>query len=155
MPTKLNLPKTRIKEMPARYYKRILFLVIDLFILSFIVYNQFAGSLTGLERSLNITDYTHTFSPQTYYVIYSMTLLTWIYFSVFQRYFGQTPGMKLMGLRIKGNNSIFVSFARNLFAMPVSFIIILWVVEPIYTFIKKQSLMEKLTGSEMVEEITI
>ncbi len=143
----LKLPKPQVYEMSASLMKRLLSLVVDLYIVFIVVVSPFS-SLFPKEVK---------FSSGLVLLVFSISLLALCYFSFSELWAGQTIGMKLMGLHIVADTkfTLLKSILRNIFALPFFPFILLWVIEPLALLFGGKRIMERITGTRTVEFITM
>ncbi|RME52845.1 hypothetical protein D6783_03455 [Candidatus Woesearchaeota archaeon] len=145
----LNLPKREGIEVPARFWKRMLAFLLDLFFLRLFVlapfsslFEQRASTSLLMEESLPAPVMAGAFI---------VVLLVWLYFTMFQFVLKQTPGMMIAGLWVRGRVGLVKAAVRNLFILPVFPFFILWIVEPVHLLLKKVRWLEVVTETRTVE----
>ena len=111
------------------WYKRILALLLDILLFEFTIARPFVGtSLTNTNEVL----------------VAGVLLLPlfFVYLVGSQYLVRQTLGMMMFNYRVVGDDKLWRYVVRNLFVIPTIPCIVLWVVEPIYYFIKGDRLTE-------------
>jgi len=146
----LNLPKRKVYVKEARLSRRLLAFLADLLLLDFTVFAAF-GSV--LPAHPDIVAMFRGIAPVVYAVAVSMALLALGYFTLFEYALGQTPGMMLLGL-VAERVTLVKAFVRNAYLIPVFPFPVLWIIEPLYLFWRKQRFLEAITGTRTVELIT-
>jgi uncharacterized RDD family membrane protein YckC len=153
----LDLPKERFSLITARVEKRFLAFIIDFFILELFIYAPlikpfekfFSGGVSSIVSTLqNIPDgLILTF-------IASASVLSILYFSLFDYYLQGTPGKLLVGIRVS-KITLLTSFIRNLSAIlifPFNWLII---IDIYFLFKRKYRWLEKISGSYSYERVRI
>jgi len=77
------------------------------------------------------------------------------YFVLFEYLLGQTPGMMLLNTRAEGSSRLWAAVARNIFLIPVFPIVLLWIIEPLFILVRRQSVLEQLSGTKTIHERVI
>ena len=136
----LNLPKKRTFSNQAPIWKRVASFVIDLLILQFIVLGPFAGTL---QNKLTSGDFQSNYeflitNPEVINglsgLFFAIFIFIFAYFVIFEFKLKQTPGKILLNLYLKPVDKDKITFlkviVRNLAAIPVFPLSILWIVDP-------------------------
>lgn len=143
----LNLPKEKIIKAPANIIKRALAFVMDLIIISFIIY--------PLENVIkNIIPKTNSYkeaflllnNPQYIGILTTISILTAviaiIYFSILEFKLNQTIGKIIANIYVVSADKelrYWQCLVRNLFLLPFIPFILLWIIDPIYVIFNKEN----------------
>ena len=151
----LNLPKRRLFKRPARFWKRALAFLLDIFFVQFIIILPFQPIFKGIEgRSLNIllNAGSIVIPPSVFVAVFFIMLLVFLYFTLFEYFLRQTIGMTIFGLFVDGEIPFWKAVVRNLYLIPIaSIILILWPIELIHLGIYKTRALERITQTSTVE----
>lgn len=162
----LNLPKKRIIKTNASLWKRVLSFLLDFIIVRIIIMSPFSTVMLEKIPTMETFDayfqflqtnqeLLNSFAP----MLITMMFIVFAYFVIFEYRLQQTPGMMMMKLKIEPEKNTKLNFfkilIRNLFALPLGPLIILWIIEPLYLFISKRRLSEILTKTNTIEEIIV
>ena len=149
------------QSRPAAVWKRILAFILDLYLAV-----AMAGSLAllitpkaGADISSAIAHPELIATPTIIAAFFYLTLFIMIYHVFCEYIVGQTPGMLLFGLVIKNNNASLTgdltfmqALTRNLFLIPFfPWVILLWLIEPLFYVFQGERLLEYWTHTETVE----
>ncbi|MFH1400324.1 MAG: RDD family protein [Nanoarchaeota archaeon] len=153
----LDLPGQRTVSMVASVGKRFVSLLIDLAVLNLAVFAPFATTLEGmLTQSVTVNMAIMENPPLGLQVIIaSLILVALAYFTLFQFFFAQTIGMRLVRIRVEGKVSLWSAFVRSVFIVPLFPFYLLWVIDPILIIKDGRSLPERITGTRTVEKTVI
>jgi len=162
----LNLPQRHVFVGPARVWKRLLALLVDLSILDFFVFTFFSGAAEKMIG--NVTGFASTYrlltesSSKTNALVLMFSIIVFLmlaYFILLQYMTGQTVGCMLLELRIVSERTgtspnFWQCVLRNLYVIPVMPFIFLWVIDPLYFFYsgKNQRLSEFLSQTKVIEQ---
>ena len=135
----------------ASLTKRGLAFLLDLIILNWIVFAPFEGILTTSWRDSWQGWAMVSVPPEVYGVAVSVSILSLLYFALFESMLGQTVGMMVLGLYSEGNMTFWTSIIRNLFIVPFFPFFLLWIVEPLYLFFRGERWLERVTHTRTVE----
>lgn len=148
----LNLPKTRVMVARAPVWKRIFAFIIDLFIIDLLFFPQFRRFVITESWTLEQVMQGQVSLPAGFTMaVVAMGVLATLYFSLYQYYFAETLGMRLLGIRVGGERTFWRCLLRNAYALPFFPFTIFWVVEPVYLFWRKERLLEKWSKTTTVE----
>jgi len=150
----LKLPAERIYVRDASFLRRLAAFVADLLILDFAVFSVFFGSI--VFGSVSFSAVLHggfVLTPAAYAAAVTMAFLGLTYFSLFEYTLGQTPGMMLFSIRAV-NVTLWRSFVRNAYLVPVFPFPLLWVIEPLYLAFRRTRFLEILTRTRTIEQIS-
>ncbi|MBW3022648.1 RDD family protein [Candidatus Woesearchaeota archaeon] len=143
------------KEVPAPIFKRLFAFVIDILIVDLVLLWPFSRVLSALfENSISAEAMADLISGQPY-IIFSVTIIFFLYFVLFEYKTGQTIGKMLVNLYctpVAGEMRLWQAVVRNIFLIPAVPFIFLWVIDPIYILWRNQSLSEILTKTRTVEQ---
>ncbi len=165
--TDLNLPKKRKFLNIAPWWKRFAAFFIDFLIIQFVIFSPFTGILEEkISPSGNIMEDYRYFSENPEIVseltglVFAVFILIYAYFVAFEKLMGQTPGRMLFGLYLvpakkKDKITFWNILVRNLAIFPFFPFSILWVVDPLYMIVTGNRLSDNITGTRIVEEISI
>jgi len=84
-----------------------------------------------------------------------MGVVALLYFGLFEYLLGGTIGMRLFNLSVKGRRTLGRCLLRNIYAIPIFPLTLLWIVEPVYLFWRKERLLERWSGTSTVERVTV
>ncbi|MFH1642299.1 MAG: RDD family protein [Nanoarchaeota archaeon] len=142
---KLNLPKERIFTGPASLVKRSLAFIIDIILISFIIY-----PLENILRNIipNTASYKDAITvlnnPEYLTLITTVSILiaivAVIYFSFLEYRLGQTVGKILTNIFVISDTKelkYWQCLVRALFLLPFIPFILLWVIDPLYIIFTK------------------
>ena len=132
----------------ASMLKRSLALIIDILVINFTIAKPFQEILVSYMSNAT---FFQTIPDNIYLIIFQISVLSLLYFSLFQYYFQQTIGMMVLQIYVMPKASFIKCLIRNLFVLPFFPFSILWVLEPIYLNFKGIRWLEKVTGTMTVE----
>jgi len=142
--------------MIAGFWKRTLAFIFDIMVINLIIVWPFQGIF---NKYLSSTTFGSIISsgeqlPSSLYVIILIVfILAMLYFMFFEYYLGQSLGQLFFDIKITSKNNditLWQSFLRNCFILPIFPFYILWVAEPLYLAFYKERLTERLTGTSTV-----
>lgn len=139
----LNLPRQREFTQRAPLLRRFGALLIDILLLDLIVFASLSRLIVGVE--LHDTRLTA--------VAAVAGLLALAYFSLMEYLVGQSIGKMVLGLRTE-RVTLGKAFVRHIYFLPIAPFPLLLLVEPIYLLIKKQRLLEQLSGTNTVQVVS-
>ncbi|MFH1917388.1 MAG: RDD family protein [Nanoarchaeota archaeon] len=153
----LRLPKKRYVLSDAGLVRRLFAIIIDLLILDLVIFSPFAAFF---QKEFPGTFFENMgvlqgFSGSVAFVFGLISILALLYFTLFQYYFSQTYGMKIMKISVQGDVSFGRSLVRNLIVLPFFPFYLLWVIEPIAVVMKKSALLERVTGTRTIVRMEI
>jgi len=134
-----------VMARPARWWKRLLAMIVDIVVFNIIVAQPFRG-LVPTEISLSMS-----FSAQDYYVAFAAVMLFYLYVMASQYVTGQTVGMMLMRIRTEPEGRMWRFFVRNLYMLPVFPFVLLWIFDPLHMFMTGDRLTERWSGTRTIE----
>lgn len=91
-------------------------------------------------------------------IMFAFSLVAFFYFSFFEAYLGQTPGMMLFRLKVvseKGNLTLGRCMLRSLFVFPFFPFYLLWFLEPLFLLYRGKRLTEIFTNTKVIEAVPI
>ena len=153
----LNLPEEKFSIIPARLEKRALSLVIDFIILEVLMFSIiaepmkkfFSGNLSDMIQSFN------NINPGLILIFISgASLISILYFSLFDYYLNGTPGKTLLGIRVKSDN-LQSAVIRNISTIMIFPFNWLFIIDLYFLITKKYRYLEKLSNSYSYEIIKI
>lgn len=162
---RLNLPKQRIIQVEAVWWKRLLSFMIDFFIIQVIVFGPFspaiANSLPLSEDFMENYAYFQN-NPGIIEGLMSIFLVAFflvgVYFVIFEFKMKQTPGKMLFKLKVvpleKEELTFWKVLARNIAVVPIFPFSALWIVDPLYMIFTGSRLSDKFSRTKVVEEVT-
>lgn len=151
----------------ASLSKRILALILDLFIIYLIIarpfYRLILSSLGNIETAnysqiIEILNSNPEIVNNLTFIFFSISIIALIYFSYMEYKFSQTFGQMLLGLKIKSEKketNIWQYVLTNLFVFPFFPFIILWFLDPIYMFYKGKKYTEHIAKLKMEQVYVI
>ena len=162
----LKLPKKREFETNASLLRRVGAFVVDILVINIIILYPFKNIIYSLMPRGDLSSILYIAqSPEHMKVLYMVSLfsfvLTVLYFSILEFKLSQTIGKIMFNLEVKSLAGTELSFGqcfvRPLFMIPFSFLIVLWVVDPLFVFFnkEKQRLMEVLSKTKVVQKIRL
>jgi len=169
----LDIPGTKTFLGPATIWKRILALLLDLFIIDFFIISSFrdlisrvTGSSTAREIYRMVDD--NTPAIKTLIMAFSIIIiLALAYFTLLQYLLGQTLGQMMLDIYVvdsaqpdagtKEPPMLWQCILRNLFIIPVAPFIFIWAVDPLYMLFTRsdQRLTEWLSNTKVVERFIL
>lgn len=149
----LKLPKRRVVKTQASVSKRVLAFIFDVALFQLIILAPFNSIFLQMDTTIDF--FSQTIPGWFYAVAFMVSVLSLLYFSLFEYYLGYSVGMYLLKLRIKGDLSLKNCFLRNLYALSFFPFTLLWLIEPIYLFVKKERLLDKWTKTSVYEEVVV
>jgi len=145
----------KFKEVPAPIFKRLFAFVIDILIIDLVLLwpmnNVLSKIFSGKISSNSIAE---IISSQ-FYLIFCVTVIFILYFTLFEYKLGQTVGKMLVNLysvSMEGNMNSWQAIGRNLFLIPMVPFVFLWVADPLFIIWRNQSLSEFLTKTKTIEQ---
>jgi uncharacterized RDD family membrane protein YckC len=155
--------KSKTTNGQASVLKRIIAFLIDLIILNIIVLFPF-GSILGeiIDQASSFTDTLDLLSSSSSFqlsmIIGAISLVTVLYFAIFEKKLGQTPGKMFFKLYVIGEKKevkYWQLLARSMFLIPYFPFILLLFIDPIVMFFNKdgQRLSEILSKTKTVEKL--
>jgi uncharacterized RDD family membrane protein YckC len=141
----------------ASFWRRAFSVVLDLLFLNLVILWPFqdivlryfgSASLKGSGMLSEIS-----LPPKLYLVLFLISALMLLYFSFFDYYMGQTPGMMLMRIEtisVTGELNMFNAILRNCFVMPFFPFYIFWIIDPLYLAFYKERLLERMTNTKTI-----
>jgi uncharacterized RDD family membrane protein YckC len=149
----LPLPGTRVQKDSCGLSRRIIALVIDILILDIIAFAPFAStfvkSFPGSIKD-NLTLMRGSIPSNILFIFIFLSILAFIYFTLFQYYFSQTFGMRIVKIKVAGNITFLTSIARSALSLPFFPFYLFWIIEPIAIIYRKQGLIEQWTQTETI-----
>ncbi len=150
----MRLPRKRTFEIKAKFWKRTTAFITDIIIMELTILNPFKK----IFETMNLKEIMSQNQMPSNIITATITMgiIAMLYFSLTEYYLGATPGMQLLRIRIKNKkDTITKAMIRNIYTIPIFPITILWITEPIMIYFKNQRWLEKITGTETIEEITV
>ncbi len=158
-----KLPKQQTKQ--ASKFRRILAFILDLFIIDIFIISSFEPlirnimpqlSFETIKKILENPDSTSLANLST--ITLFIGVLSILYFALTEYHAKQTLGMKILRLKVESQNkdeeiAFWKCLVRNLYALPIFPLILLWIIEPIYFMITGIRLTEIITKTRTVEEL--
>jgi len=163
----LNLPKQRTFIGPALVWKRLLAFLADLLIINLVIFFPFKRIIQRAipEFSSYSEAYSFLSSNQSYtatltLVSLVMSIFAILYFALLEYKIQQTPGKMLFNISIISETkklSFWQFLVRSLFIIPVFPFVLLWIIDPLFTFFTKtnQRLSEILSKTRTVQSYII
>ncbi len=163
----LKLPKKRMMVNLAPAWKRAMSFFIDLFIIQFVIILPFGRVMTAkLPMSDNFSKNYEYFNSnsdiiQQLTIIFGLIFsLVFLYFVIFEYKFKQTPGKMFFNLYVepvdkKETLTLLKVIIRNIAAVPIFPLSLLWIIDPLYMFTSGRRLSDILSKTEVVEEINL
>lgn len=81
-----------------------------------------------------------------------ISILSFLYFTLFQYYFTQTLGMRILKIKVTGNITLFSSAVRSIMALPFFPFYLFWIIEPIHIAYRKIGFLEQITKTQTIIE---
>ena len=161
----MNFPNKKIIFAQASMLKRAAAFFIDLLIVNIIVLFPFDSVF---ENVIPNDSFSETFeflssnsdSASIKAVIISASIVTILYFVIFEKKLRQTPGKMLFKLYVSGQGKdlkYWQLFVRSMFLMPLFPFVLLWLIDPIVMLFTKenQRLSEILSRTKVVESYNV
>ena len=139
----------------ASVWRRVLALFIDVMLMDLLFFPQFSRFLK-IDQSLSWESLASQQASLPHGFVASMVamgIIALLYFTLYQHYLGQTLGMRLLGLRVAGDRSLWRCALRNAFALPFFPFTLFWIMDPLYLFWRKERLLERWSGTATVEMV--
>ena len=159
---KLNLPKMRVVEAQASFWKRTLAFLIDILIINAVILSPFRAAINSLlpepgSTSEMISFLTSTDLPASLYIIaFSISLLIYLYFVLMDFKIGQSVGKVVMKLSVKPKDlKLWQCLVRNLELIPFFPFAILMFLDPIFLIFKGYRLSEHLAKTATIEQVVV
>lgn len=160
----LKLPRQKRFIANASLVKRAIAFIVDIFIVNLIIISPFKSILSSLIPSASFSGLQDYFiqnpdiTSAIYFITIIITMLVILYFALFEYKLNQTPGKIMMNLQVHSlakDLRFWQCLVRSLFLIPFFPFMLLWVIDPIYTFFNKdnQRLTEKLSKTKVVETL--
>lgn len=159
-----KLPKQQTRQ--ASKFKRTIAFILDLFIIDIFIISTFQPLITSIMPNLTLETIKTIFENPDSAILADISTITFfigilslLYFSLTEYHAKQTLGMKIFRLKTESQNKdeqipFWKCVVRNLYALPVFPLILLWIIEPIYLFITGTRLTEIITKTQTVEELS-
>lgn len=174
---KLNLPQERRFLGPASVLKRIFAFIVDIMLINLIIASPFMKiiervvpkEVISYEWLVANSDITGTL----YLTLFFISILGLLYFTIFDCKLGQTIGKMIMNIYVVNTPqadpntgrkkkkldekdmhiNILNAMVRNLIVIPFFPFILLWILDPVYMLLNKNSqrLSEKISNTMTVE----
>lgn len=147
----LNLPKARIMARSARFSKRAVSFIIDIFVVYFFILfplAKFIPSSYSFSSALSIVQSLD--SGLVSIIVATASLVYLLYFSCSQYFVGKTIGMWVFGLQTIPM-TFYQAVLRNAFLIFIFPFSLLAIIDLIYLLRFKQRLLEKLTMTATLE----
>ena len=152
----------KVESVGVSYSRRAISLLLDLLVINLVIIYPFRGIFVKYFGKLTLAQSfsdTIILPTNVYLALFFISLLALLYFTFFDYYLGQTPGMmilKLKSISLRSEDQrigLWTAILRNCFILPFLPFYIFWVVEPIYLAFYKERLLEKITFTKTVNEI--
>lgn len=153
--------KAKPMVMDARALKRILALLIDIFVVGFVIMAPFRKlfqklvPLDGFSDTYAYLESNPAIAMKINIISLFAIFLLLLYFILQEYFIGQTLGKKLMKIYVtdiaEKKPKLWQCIVRNLAVIPIFPFIILWVVDPLYMFFKKQRLSDIIAKTKVIE----
>jgi len=142
-------------ESNASIFKRLFAFVIDILIVDLVLLWPFDKVLSSVfSGKISASSLAEIMSGK-YYLIFSVTLVFFLYFVLFEQRLGQTIGKMLVNIYSvskQGEMSTWQAIGKNLFLIPAIPFIFLWVIDPVLILFRNESLSEILTRTKTIEQ---
>ena len=145
----LKLPKQRVHIQDARITRRILAFLVDILVLDLFI----LGGYEAVVSSMSIQQAFSGMNVALTAAAVTIALIALTYFALFEWLLGQTPGMMMLSIETQGV-TLWKSFVRNLYFLPLFPFPLLWLLEPFHLIWKKTRLLELLTKTRTIERIS-
>jgi len=164
----LNLPKRDVYLGPASLIRRILAFVLDLLVIDVVIAGPFKGKLSSILPEAasfsdvqNVMQSSQLLIAQVSSIIFAISVLSLLYFSVMQTMLSQTVGMMILNIFVIKQDkkiappTLWQSIIRNIFVFPFFPFFVLWITEPLFLIFSrsKMRMLEVLSKTVTVEEI--
>lgn len=155
----LNLPKKRKIEVDAPLYARVLAFIIDLLILNSFILFPFQSVLVSMLPQENISQFLAdhpVIVDQLYYILFLMAIIILLYFSLMEYKLGQTLGDMIFKIIVvsqdkKKQLTFLQCVLSNLYVFPFFPFFMLWVMDPIRLYIKKETFSNHFSKRKVVQ----
>ncbi|MEM4755542.1 MAG: RDD family protein [Candidatus Woesearchaeota archaeon] len=140
--------------VPASYWRRLFALVVDIVLLDLFVYMQFSFMF---PKTLSFASFKDLAPDQMNMMMMGAMILTFftlLYFVYQEKTYGQTLGQRIAQISIQAPKEATWRhhLINNFFLIPFFPFLLLWIIEPIYMFVKKERLLETLSTLRTVQE---
>ena len=163
---KNTVPKKKPFLAQASIAKRFFAFAIDIFIVNWIILWPFTRIIDNLMPASSFTEALQfaeakiQFTGSLAGVIVSLSLVTILYFVIFEKKFGQSPGKMIFNLYVVSQEKELKNwqlFVRSVFLIYIFPFILMWIIDPIVMFFTKenQRLLEILSRTKVMEEYRI
>lgn len=153
----LNIPGDRLVVAEATVWKRFVAFLVDVLIIDLlllapfnVVYAQYDIDISSLLQGG-----ASSLPSGLLFAGFLAGIVFLLYFALLERHLRATIGMRLFGLRIQGGDGFWRCVARNLYALPIFPLQLLWVIEPVHLLLTKKRLLEQLTKTRTVELVVV
>ncbi|MBW2983279.1 RDD family protein [Candidatus Woesearchaeota archaeon] len=148
----LDLPGMRTTYTEATTWKRVVAFVLDLLVIDLLL-TPFDELLRSIDSAALMRGAALPESLVAAGILMGVVAL--LYFGLFEYLLGGTIGMRLFNLSVKGRRTLGRCLLRNIYAIPIFPLTLLWIVEPVYLFWRKERLLERWSGTSTVERVTV
>ncbi|MFP4524123.1 MAG: RDD family protein [Candidatus Woesearchaeota archaeon] len=148
----LDLPGMRTTYTEATTWKRVLAFILDILIIDLLL-TPFDELLRSVDSAALVRGASLPEGLVAAGILMGVVAL--LYFGLFEHLIGATLGMRLFNLTVKGRRTFGRCLLRNLYTIPVFPLTLLWVIEPVHLFWRKERLLERWSGTGTVERVTI
>lgn len=148
----LDLPGQRVTYARAAVWKRVVAFLLDLLVIDLLL-TPFDKHLRGIESGTLME--AGSIPEGLVAMALLMGVVALLYFGLFEYLLGGTLGMRLFNLSVKGRRTFGICLVRNLYALPIFPLTLLWIIEPVYLFWQRERLLERWTGTGTVERVLV
>lgn len=158
------MPKKKPFYAQASILKRLAAFIIDMLIVNVIILFPFRNVLEkAIPRSDSLSSTLDFFMNQQgmgiKMMMFSVSLVTILYFAMLERRISQTPGKMLFNLYVVSEKgaSTWQFYVRSMFLIPVIPFVLLWIVDPIVMLFTQDNrrLSEILSRTKTVEKYNL
>ncbi len=161
----MNVPNKKTIFAQASILKRVAAFAIDILIINMAILFPFDSVFQKIVPSSSFSEAfeflsSNSDSTSIKAIIISASIVTILYFVIFEKKLRQTPGKMLFKLYVKGQGKDLKSwqlFVRSMFLIPWFPFVLLWFIDPIVMLFTKenQRLSEILSRTKVVERYNI
>ena len=152
MDASLRLPKSRSITVSASTGRRVLAFILDILIIDLLLFQHFRKFIAARPVTWSEAVQGNVVLPEGFLMAtIAMGIIALLYFMLFEYFFAQTIGMQLLGIKVGGERTLAKCALRNAYALPFFPFTILWVVEPVFLFWKKERLLERWSKTTTVQ----
>jgi uncharacterized RDD family membrane protein YckC len=166
MAVKKKTSKSKVRTFlgTASLFKRFLSFVFDIIIINFFIVLPFRPLMTkylgegkSFSEMISYVQNTPEVMQKVSTIVFFISILSLLYFTIMEWKFGSTFGQKIMKLKVTSENehvTFWQSLLNNMFILPFFPFFILWIVDPIHMLFNEEGrrFSEKIAKTKVVQE---